>query len=116
MLKCPKCEKTLNSFVTICPNCNYNIAEYYQLNEIKYSLEDKIKMYTKNINGHNINIMDLFIKNKEDLKKTIKELAKLTEIDNYHAKKFVNEFYRKYIKVTDIANKYQEELNKTTKK
>lgn len=106
LIECPQCKKTVNSFVTICPRCKCNIAKHYQFNKTEYSLEDMIKMYTQNINGYDINLMDFYIKNKENLRKTRKELAKFTGIDNYHAKKFINEFYRKYIKDTDMVKKY----------
>ena len=110
MLSCPKCNKPVNTFTTICSYCKHKITEYDDIRKIDYSLEEMIQMYTKNINGYEINMMDLYIKNNQNLKKSIKELSEITNIDKYHAKKFINSFEREYIRGTEMVEKYKSKL------
>lgn len=110
MLSCPKCNKSVNTFTTTCPYCKHKIIEYDDIRKIDYSLEEMIQMYTKNINGYEINMMDLYIKNNQNLKKSIEKLSEITNIDKYHAKKFMNSFEREYIRGTEMVEKYKSKL------
>lgn len=93
LIKCPECGKEISNTVKNCPHCGFAYQEVMEQNRIF----DISKQYIWDINGLNINIMDIYVKNNQDCVKSAYDLAGIAKINIKEAKDIMFDFYDEFI-------------------
>ena len=93
-MRCPECNKKIESLAKYCPNCGHNITKFW-------SSKNELLIYISNlIEVEDYKNLLAFTKLIKDLKKEFALYVLKAELDKYHVKN------RKYEKALKITNKF----------
>lgn len=111
LIKCPECDNSVSDSATSCPHCGFPIEKHITKVQNKQKLENKARLYTKTINGYDVNLMELYNQNNQSYESTINKLVSITHIKKAEAREIMGKFYELYIYGTENANNYKKEIN-----
>ena len=93
LINCPECGKEMSDTVTNCPHCGYAYKEIKEQERV----ENIAYQYIWDINGVDVNMMEVYARNNQDCVRAAYELVNTTGINIKEAKNAMFDFYDEYI-------------------